>query len=1179
MRGGLIRHCLVLAVVLLLSLNLVAAQSCPTPDAIKEEVVDRLTRLNEQHNLGMTPEQISAAADKQVAALLAELSPSDRAEVLEAIPGPSAEDVKKQSSPLVQALAPPPKPTTAQDALAQLGGPGSKAAESHLTNFEGLKEVPSLTPLLSDSRKGEAAHNVLLGMLPYHQAGYSEAQPVYDALVDEGDVNILAENLDNEDFLTRFNAGAILAKKGQAGVELLAKNARDKIKDFDNLPLTNIISGGEGSAKALYDLIHDPYVAYEARQSTHFDLLGTTPETFEQKIPAFVTAMSSPNSKQVNELSTFLSSQGRDPVSLVEAAMESDNPEYRKTAVRTLSNLGEPGLPALTRALQDSSPEVRGAAAKYLVQTGGPEVLPALLSLNDPVASINGIAALSNGDVDALPHLQAALNNPDPAVVYAAVTKLQGMGPIAFDVWKQTQQHTSPTLRKVADRMADYYSGKPVPKQFPLDGRDFFVNNLNEETAVREEHRDIEGALGKVAGTGRDVARADVLGRLVKGDPQTAIEAMDEARSIGAASVFEEALDNPDWQVRAMAVMIAAELGEPGFETVKRATNDQNPNVANMAALSLEDVNSRLVTPNEINQGVFEEGGNVGVSKDLLDKTGKNLRYTDGELADLLEETTPEDDTCTPGSLFCLQTNPESVKRGLKDIVREGPKPTGQDIEIAQQAVGDSFTIEEVLGAGGMGRVYKARDKQGNTVAIKLLLPEAKGSVKALFRGEANAMKSLDHPNIARYIDSDMDGNPPYLVQEYLDGDSLDKLLEQGRVDVRDVARYMSTVLGALEHVHQNGITHRDIKPANIFLTKDGRIKLIDFGISTLEGVQTPSAFSVHYAAPEQITNPNRLTTGKYVVPPETPTLVQRVTSFFREMFVGQPVPKTSQMDVYATGATMYHMLTGRLPIEGATDPIQVKYLKLHEPDMIEPPHDLDPSIPKELSDLVMDMMTLNPNDRLSATEARSRLLGLGFAAPEFTQEEAEIARKEIEIQEDARFVPSYTAIERSQLLPAPATPDVSKDDQYGAVITGTSGFVHAADSLNELGNAILGENIDNPLFARMKDQKRTAFFVELKSPAEDPLEFPDAPLGQTVSFAQEPTGSFEEVQYYIVPNQDAKDHLFQSLDLALQLNLIDSEETGTLTSEQYVQQAKGKILTYTERNAIEAGTLIAANG
>jgi len=205
----------------------------------------------------------------------------------------------------------------------------------------------------------------------------------------------------------------------------------------------------------------------------------------------------------------------------------------------------------------------------------------------------------------------------------------------------------------------------------------------------------------------------------------------------------------------------------------------------------------------------------------------------------------------------------------------------------------DGYRVDEVIGRGGMGTVYKAHQiSLGRPVAIKVLPEDLAQQEQFLerFHREADALSRLSHPNVVTVFDrGEVDGQP-YLAMEYVEGTSLRDIMRDGPLPADEALRIVSSVLTALEHAHVNGVVHRDIKPENVLLAPGGVVKVADFGLSRLLG-------------PDDLKRLTRtqlvLGTYEYMAPE------QRERS-------KEADPRS---DLYATGVVLYEMLTGELPI------------------------------------------------------------------------------------------------------------------------------------------------------------------------------------------------------------------------------------------------------------------------
>src|SRR3984885_14903894 len=208
--------------------------------------------------------------------------------------------------------------------------------------------------------------------------------------------------------------------------------------------------------------------------------------------------------------------------------------------------------------------------------------------------------------------------------------------------------------------------------------------------------------------------------------------------------------------------------------------------------------------------------------------------------------------------------------------------------------------ILECLGRGGMGVVYKARQKSLNRfVALKLLAPERVGDAKfaGRFAREAQALAALNHPNIVTIYDFGQAGGFYFLLMEFVDGLNLRQLLRARKFTPEEALAIVPPLCDALQFAHDRGIVHRDIKPENLLLDKAGRVKVADFGIAKMLGAVSGGGETGEMAPPENTTQSSVGTPGYSA--PEQKTNPQRVDS---------------RADIYSLGVVFYEMLTGELP-------------------------------------------------------------------------------------------------------------------------------------------------------------------------------------------------------------------------------------------------------------------------
>ncbi len=253
------------------------------------------------------------------------------------------------------------------------------------------------------------------------------------------------------------------------------------------------------------------------------------------------------------------------------------------------------------------------------------------------------------------------------------------------------------------------------------------------------------------------------------------------------------------------------------------------------------------------------------------------------------------------------------------------------------------YEILELVGTGGMAKVYKARCHRLNRlVAIKILREDLAqdAEFRRRFHDESQAIAMLSHPNIVAVYDVSRSSELEYIVMELIDGITLKQYMQKkgNKLNWREALHFIIQITKGLSHAHSRGIIHRDIKPHNIMVLRDGSVKVSDFGIARVasggHSTLTQEALgSVHYISPEQAR-------GSHI---------------------------DSRSDLYSAGVVLYEMITGRLPFEGDT-PVSVAIQHINSIPLS--PRELDPTIPEALEAITMKAMAPNPDDRyLSADE------------------------------------------------------------------------------------------------------------------------------------------------------------------------------------------------------------------
>jgi Tol biopolymer transport system component len=227
------------------------------------------------------------------------------------------------------------------------------------------------------------------------------------------------------------------------------------------------------------------------------------------------------------------------------------------------------------------------------------------------------------------------------------------------------------------------------------------------------------------------------------------------------------------------------------------------------------------------------------------------------------------------------------------------------------------YEIQSPLGAGGMGEVYRARDTRlGRDVAIKVLPEALANDADRLrrFEQEARTVAALNHPNILGIHDIGTHDGAPFLVSELLEGQTLREKLESGPLPVRRAIEYALGIAQGLAAAHEKGIVHRDLKPENVFVTRDGRVKVLDFGLAKL-------------ARPEE----SHETVVTLTSPATLPGMVMGTVGYMSpEQVRGEP--SDARADIFSFGAVLYEMLTGRRAFKRETSAETMTAILREEP-------------------------------------------------------------------------------------------------------------------------------------------------------------------------------------------------------------------------------------------------------
>src|SRR6516165_7824591 len=272
------------------------------------------------------------------------------------------------------------------------------------------------------------------------------------------------------------------------------------------------------------------------------------------------------------------------------------------------------------------------------------------------------------------------------------------------------------------------------------------------------------------------------------------------------------------------------------------------------------------------------------------------------------------------------------------------------------------YEIQSPLGAGGMGEVYRAKDTRlDRAVAVKVLPSHlsASAEVRQRFEREAKTVSQLSHPHICALYDVGREGDVEYLVMELLEGETLSDRLGKGPLPLEQTLRYGQEIADALDKAHRQGIVHRDLKPGNVMVTKSG-VKLLDFGLAKAMAPTAEKGSLTSLPTQQGLTQEGTiLGTFRYMAP---------------EQLEGKDAD--ARTDVFALGATLYEMATGKKAFTAASQASLITAIMSAEPPMIS---SVVPMSPPQLDHVVKTCLAKDPEERWqSAADIRRELRWIG---------------------------------------------------------------------------------------------------------------------------------------------------------------------------------------------------------
>src|SRR4029450_6875064 len=269
------------------------------------------------------------------------------------------------------------------------------------------------------------------------------------------------------------------------------------------------------------------------------------------------------------------------------------------------------------------------------------------------------------------------------------------------------------------------------------------------------------------------------------------------------------------------------------------------------------------------------------------------------------------------------------------------------------------YEVLATLGSGGMGVVYRARDVRLNRpVAVKVLPPEAAHDTDRLrrFENEARAVSALDHPNILVVHDIGTDEGLPYIVSELLDGVTLRHHLASCRISLRRAMDYAVQLATGLAAAHDKGIVHRDLKPENVFVTDEGRVKILDFGLARITRREADGPHGPEMPTQTIATEPGVVMgTAPYMSPEQV-----------------RGLPSDRRSDVFGLGVILYELFSGERPFKGPTPADTMTAILTKEPFDAT---NAMPALPSTLQRVIVHCLEKKPEQRFQS--ARDVLFAL----------------------------------------------------------------------------------------------------------------------------------------------------------------------------------------------------------
>jgi len=439
------------------------------------------------------------------------------------------------------------------------------------------------------------------------------------------------------------------------------------------------------------------------------------------------------------------------------------------------------------------------------------------------------------------------------------------------------------------------------------------------------------------------------------------------------------------------------------------------------------------------------------------------------------------------------------------------------------------YEVKSLVGAGGMGEVYRARDSRlGRDVAIKVLPSSLSADSDRLrrFEQEARAAAALNHPNILAVFQMGTYEGAPYLVSELLEGETLREQIKRGRLPLRKVIDYGVQIARGLAAAHEKGIVHRDLKPENLFVTKDGRLKILDFGLAKLTQPQSSSEQSAL-----------TLTEGT-----EAGVVMGTVGYMAPEQVRGQATDHRA--DIFAFGAILYEMLAGKRAFQKPTSPETMTAILNEDPPGIS---QIAADVPPALQRVVHRCMEKNPEQRFQSAS------DLAFALDALSESGGS--------SPSARAAKAAPGAAKRWKIIVPAAVFAL------ALSIGGYFYFHRRPKLSDKDTIVLADFANSTGDAIFDDTLKTALNVSLQqSPFLSVL--PDSTVAQTLQQMTRPadTKLTPEVRRELCQRARSKAYIAGSIgslgsEFVVGLRAVNCHSGDTLAQEQVTAASKEKVL------------------